>query len=64
MEVIADSDNFDFDSNGVVNLTANKIHGQAFDPYNLMPATGSNGRLEIVYTDLEGAIQAMGSEVA
>ncbi len=50
LEVVADSDNFDYDSNWVVDLTANSILKSAFDPYGLIPATGENGRLEIVYT--------------
>jgi hypothetical protein len=49
-EVVANNDNFDYDSNWLVDLTANSMLKSAFDPYNLIPATGSNGRLEIVYT--------------
>jgi hypothetical protein len=50
LEVTADNDNFDYESNWVVNLTANSILKGAFDPYNLIPATGANGRVELVYT--------------
>jgi hypothetical protein len=50
LEVAADNDNFDYDSNWEVDLTANSILKRAFDPYSLIPATGRNSRVELVYT--------------
>lgn len=50
MELTAENDNFDFDSNPLVDLVANSILKSAFDPYNLIPATGANGQVDLIYT--------------